>query len=959
MAGVQSSVGIFSGINTADVINQLLAIDAVPAQQAQQRVLQLQQQQAAYLDINSRLSALKDAAAAFRLNSIFQTKSATSSSTDTLSATADTTAAPGTYTFLVDRLVTTQQLLSTGFANKDSSAMGATSFTFESTQARLDKDVALTDLNGGQGVSRGKIVVTDSAGHASTIDLSRTLTINEVIDAINNNGTAQVSASIQGSKLVINDHAGGAGTMQITDAAGYSTATSLGIAGTATGTTLTGSNVYTLASTTPLSVLNDGNGISIHNSVGTGAYSFLINVGGATPTSVHVNLGDVYTQDSSNNLTKTEGAVTTVGGVITRINAALSAAGVNGVTASIDANNGRLTITDSTGTQPLTVTENGDTTAADLGLTTTPVSGSIQGRRVLAGLNTTLARGLNGGSGISGDGVLNFTAKDGTAFSVTVDPNASLNDIFNQIQTASGAGANGRPRISVSLDSRGTGIQVTDNTGGGGNLIITGTSGQDSAASMGISTGAAGTTDSGKASGNLQRQYITRATQLSSLNSGRGIGTGTFRITDSTGASATVDIESDSTTLDDVINEINSRPDVHVHARINDHGDGIEVDDTSSPAGTLNLKIEDVTGTVASALNIAGTSTGTGAANKIDGSYERTVTFSAADTLQTVADKINAAKVGVSAAIIQDGSATAPFRLNLTSTGTGEAGRFIVDSGGLDLGFQTLDAGNNARVFFGSSDPARALAVTSSTNTVDQVIPGVKVDLVAPNVNPVTLTVASDTTTIENSVKEFIDAFNTTVTHIDQQTSYNADTNQGGTLLSDSTTLQLRSTLFDTLNSPAVAITSQFTHLADVGITVGQDGTLSLDDNHFRAALSTDPNGVEALFEAHVPVDDSQINLGGGVTVNNPNAGDSFSSLGVMGLFEQMATRYVDSVNGVLTIQSQGLDDQIKLQNSRIADINSMLDDKRTMLEEQFNAMEEAIGKLQTQQSALTSIIKA
>jgi flagellar hook-associated protein 2 len=954
MAGVTSGVGIFSGINSANIIDQLMAIESLPKTQIQARITDMKRQQAAFLDLNSRLGALKDAAAAFRLNKIFQTRSASSSDADTLTATAGTDAAPGSYSFIVDRLVSTQQMLSAGFANRDSSAMGATSFTFESTKARLDKDVALSDLNGGAGVSRGRIVVTDSAGHASTIDLSRTLTLNEVVDAINNNGTAQVTASVQGNKLVVSDNAHGA--LSIANASGYTTATSLGIAGTAAGGTITGSTIYSLASTTLISSLNDGNGISIHSSVGTGAFSFSINVGGATPATVNVNLGDVYTEDANHVLTKTEGAVTTVGGAITRINAALTAAGVSNVSASIDGTNGRLLVTDSSGTQPLTITENGSTTAADLGLTTTPVAGSIQGRRVFAGLNTTLVRGLNGGNGIAGDGVLNFTARDGTAFAVTIDPNASLNDLFNQIQTASGTGVNGLPRISVALDARGTGIVVTDNTGGSQNLIITGTSGQDSAASLGIATVPAGIAAATQSSGNLQRQYISLATQLSTLNAGRGIGTGTIRITDSTGASATVEIGDDARTLADIVDEINHRPDIHVTARINDHGDGLLIQDSNSPAGTLKLKVEDVSGNVAKNLNLAGEATGTGVDNKIDGSYERTVTFSAADSLQAVTDKINAARVGVTASIIQDGSSTAPFRLNLTSQSTGEAGRFIIGTGTLDIGLQTLDAGHNARVFFGSNDPARALAITSTTNTVDKVVPGLKIDLHAVKDSPVTVNVATDTTAIEKAVKDFVDAFNTTVDHLTAQTSYDQNTDRGGALLGDSAAIELRSALYSAFNSSARSINSQYDKLSEVGINVGPGGKLSLDSDRFQAALATDPAGVQALFEARVPVDDSRIDMGGGVFVNNPNSGHSFSSLGVMGMFEEMAGRYTDSINGVLTLRSKGLDAQIADQNKRIDDLDARLEIKRQLLEAQFRAMEEAIGKLQTQQGALGSI---
>jgi flagellar hook-associated protein 2 len=162
MAGITTGTGIFSGIDSATLINQLMALEARPKQLVQARVQTLQFQQTAYLDLNSKLSSLKSAAAAFRTSKTFQSKTATSSSDTTLTASAGAGAAAGTYQLIVDRLVSSQQLLSSGFANRDSAAVGATSMTFESTKARLDRDVALTDLNGGQGVARVKIVITDS-----------------------------------------------------------------------------------------------------------------------------------------------------------------------------------------------------------------------------------------------------------------------------------------------------------------------------------------------------------------------------------------------------------------------------------------------------------------------------------------------------------------------------------------------------------------------------------------------------------------------------------------------------------------------------------------------------------------------------------------------------------------------------------------------------------------------------
>jgi len=215
MGGITSGVGLFSGIDSRSIIDQLLAIEARPRNQASARVVQLQLQQAAFLDINSRMLALKSASGTFRNNNLFKSKAVTSSNAEILSATAERTAAPGTYQFVVDRLVSTQQLLSRGFSDTTNSSLGATAFTFETAQARLDRDVALSDLNDGQGIERGRITITDSAGTAATVDLSRATTVGDVLEAINQNGTARVQASVSGGRLVLKDIAGGGGQLRV------------------------------------------------------------------------------------------------------------------------------------------------------------------------------------------------------------------------------------------------------------------------------------------------------------------------------------------------------------------------------------------------------------------------------------------------------------------------------------------------------------------------------------------------------------------------------------------------------------------------------------------------------------------------------------------------------------------------------------------------------------------------
>ena len=91
-----------------------------------------------------------------------------------------------------------------------------------------------------------------------------------------------------------------------------------------------------------------------------------------------------------------------------------------------------------------------------------------------------------------------------------------------------------------------------------------------------------------------------------------------------------------------------------------------------------------------------------------------------------------------------------------------------------------------------STDAATGVLLSSSTNSFDGVIAGVKIDAKATSPNPVTITISRDQDAIEGGINDFIDAFNDLVGRIDTPTDYNPDTQKKGTLLGDSTALQIR-----------------------------------------------------------------------------------------------------------------------------------------------------------------------
>lgn len=908
MGQITTGVGLVSGINTAELIDQLLAIEARPQQLVQQRNTVLTTQQVAFQDINAKLLVLNLSAGAFATNNIFNSTSATSSNESVLTVSSGTSAVAGTYDFTVSRLVTTQQTITSGFVDQDTTPVAPSggTLTFEFGDARLDSDTQLSQLNGGNGVNRGKIQIVDRAGNAQVIDLSKALTVNDVLDEINNAASISVTASINGDALELVDISGGGGTLAVGDIGLNGTTASLGLDVAAVGNTLTGSQVNNVGLETSLNLLNDRNGVRIQQSVDD------FQITRRDGTTFNVNL---------------DATVADLGDVINAINTASG----GDVTASINTAGTGLQLID-------TSTDNGSTfqvtalnssnAAADLGILQSDgdADATIVGTRVLAGLNSKLIGNLRGGLGTT-TGTIDITNRlGGGPTSIDLSSAESIGDIVTLINNASAG-------VTASLNNAGNGILLTDTTGGSSNLIVADNTGT-LAADLGLAGSVAQDTID---SGNLQLRYISEATRLEALNGGRGVASGQFTITDSSGAAATVDLtQGNEVTIQDVISEINTRG-LQINASVNANGDGILIQDTGP--GTIAITISEDGSTTARDLGLLGTAANPG--DDFNGSFEKTVTLDATDTLDDVAQKINNEGFNVTATVINDGSSSRPFRLSLLADVAGKAGAFVFDDNQLGFGATRLVEAQDAAVFFGSADPAKAISITSTTNTLNTVVPGVTIDLVSTSDSPVQVAISRDDGAIVDAGRKFVDDFNVLVDTINDLDSFNPDTEERGLLLGDSTIAQIRSSLFRLVNSRNTDLSSQFVTLAQVGITVRGGSRLSFDETKFRDALASDFDAVEQLFtfkETETDEDTGEVTLTAG---------------GILPRIEDLLDNLTDPLTGTLQSRITGLDDLIALGNERIDQLQIQLDAKRARLEFQFLSMERALAQLQTQSTAL------
>jgi flagellar hook-associated protein 2 len=907
MAQITSSVGLISGIDTGAIINDLISIDAQPATQLQLQIDAANAQQTAFNDISTKLTGLQTIAENLALPATFSATTAQSSDPNVLTATTSAGASPGTYQFQVVNLVTSQQSITQGFASPDS-LVGAGTLSLSLGGGDLDQPTALDSLNGGEGVSRGEFRITDAAGQSTVISIANAVNLDDVINDINNAQGISVQASIgANNNLVLTDTSGGTGSLTVADVSGGTTAESLGIAGTAAPTTqttgststtspptLAGSSINYLSTDTALSTLKDNLGLETATNGGD---------------DMQVTLGDGTQFDVS------LAGDNTIGDVINSINTASNGK----LDASVNATTNGLTLTDKSGgggTLSLTAL-NGSNALSDLGLTTTASGGAINGTSLLSGIDTTNLSTLNGGAGLK-LGTLSITNAAGQSASIDLSGAQTVQDVINDI-------SNSGIDIAASINAAGDGIQVSDNSGGSGNLVIADGTTPAGATAAATALGLAGTYAPGNQTvqgADLHPQWVNANTQLSTYNAGTGVTAGSFTITNAAGEEATVNIDpTQQKTIGDVIAAINST-NIGVDASINATGNGLLLTDTSTGAG--HLTVADTTGSAAEDLGISGTAT----ANTIDGSLEKTIQITSGDTLTTVQQKLQKAGINVAANIVNDGG-TNGYHLEISSVSAGTAGRIVINGGTTGLQTRSLVEAENANVFVGGSGNTNPLLVTSNTDNVTNLIPGVTVNLLATSSSPVTLSVTNDSSAISTDLTNYTNQFNTLVTEIQALSSYNTTTNQGGLLLGDPTTQQVLQNLYAVF-STQVKGAGSYQNLESIGLTVGDNGQLSFDSKTFDAAYSADPKSVSNLF--------SQATTGLGTVMNNA------------------LTQLVDPVSGIITEENQTLTNQVQSYQTQLNNLDALLADKRNLLEEQFANMETTLAQLQSQGNALSSL---
>jgi flagellar hook-associated protein 2 len=297
------------------------------------------------------------------------------------------------------------------------------------------------------------------------------------------------------------------------------------------------------------------------------------------------------------------------------------------------------------------------------------------------------------------------------------------------------------------------------------------------------------------------------------------------------------------------------------------------------------------------------------------------------DTLTGLATYINQQNMGVTASVITDASGA---RLSLVSQTSGTAGILTIsDQTGAGptydgMGF-TMVKDANGNLASDASLTVDGIPITSGSNTVTGVIPGVTLTLSGTSSTPVTLAVQPDLTQVATAINNFLSAWNQVMNDINAQNTYSGS-GTAPPLLGDPSLDLLQSQLLNdittSLNGNGAAV-----NLQSIGIHLQADGTLTTtaptpaDSMDLNDALANDFSAVQNLFQSTSPAGVAQ-------TLNTD------------------LTNLTDPTNGPLNVDMSSISSEVSDLNTQISDFQYQLQQTQAQLTTQYSTINTTLEQL-------------
>jgi len=301
------------------------------------------------------------------------------------------------------------------------------------------------------------------------------------------------------------------------------------------------------------------------------------------------------------------------------------------------------------------------------------------------------------------------------------------------------------------------------------------------------------------------------------------------------------------------------------------------------------------------------------------------------NTLNGLAVYINKQNLGVTASVVTDASGA---RLALVSQTSGTAGDLTITNdttgtNGNGMGFtQALD-GSGHPLGSDASLTVDGIPISSATNTVTGVIPGVTLTLSGVSSSPVTIGIQPDLTQVATAINNFVSGYNKVMQDINAQYQYDGASSTAPPLLGNPALDLVQEQLLSSINTSLTG-NSGLVNLDSIGISLQNDGTLSVNSPTLNNALANNFAAVQNLFQSTSPA-------------------------GVAQALNQDLTSLTNLVTGPLNSNLNGISQEVKDLNSQITDFQAQLQNTQQQLLAEYSQIHTTLEQLPETLAAINS----
>ena len=310
-----------------------------------------------------------------------------------------------------------------------------------------------------------------------------------------------------------------------------------------------------------------------------------------------------------------------------------------------------------------------------------------------------------------------------------------------------------------------------------------------------------------------------------------------------------------------------------------------------------------------------------------------TTTINVSDpTPSGIADALNNANIGVTASLINTGTASNPFVLSVSGS-LGSANAFSLSSEPTSV----LTGATNVSTARDSEFTVNGLTIFREANTVTDVAEGVTFSLAAEG--SATVQVAKDGSVLRDKLRNLVEAFNGVKEVFNTlRGSVESDDELAGALSTDSTFRSIESAIRNKLSEQISSATGDINYLADIGISFQRNGTLALDDVRLETALA---NNFDDVVSA----------------LSNGTDGQSIygdAAKGLAGDMVALLDTFIRSSGSVTTtVNSSGL--KLIDYEKELLELESRMERVRERYLTQFAAMQQIVDQMNSTSDYLTS----